>query len=222
VARSSPRWETVTTFTGTGSADQPAFTILADSIQWRVRWTCETERLRITTDPPPRRPKPLVDVACPGTGEAFGIVSGAVRLTIDAIGPWRLMVDQQVDTPLREPPFEGMDTAPVLRQGTFYPVEKTAKGTARLYQRADGSAVLRLEEFEVTSNVDLFVWLSEAVAPKTSAEAVGAPHEALGNLRSTLGNQSYVIPPDIPIDRVRSIVVWCEPLRIAYGAVALA
>ena len=133
-----------------------------------------------------------------------------------------MIIDQQIDTPLREPPFEGMATAPVLRQGTFFPVEKEAKGSARLYQRADGARVLRLEEFEVTTNVDLFVWLSEAPSPKTSAEAVAAPHKVLGNLRSTLGDQNYVLPPDLPLEKIKSIVIWCEPIRIAYGAAVLA
>lgn len=223
VARGAPRWETVTTLTGTGPAEPPAFQILKDSIQWRARWTCETGQLRITTDPPPRRPAALVDEACPGAEPrtGFAVVTGDVRLKIEATGPWKVIVDQQIDTPLAEPPFEGMATAPVAKQGTFYNVEKDARGTARIYSRPDGSAVLRFEDFEVSTNVDLFVWLSEAPAPKTSAEAVGSPYKVLGNLRSTLGNQNYTIPPDIPLDKVKSIVIWCEPIRIAYGAAAL-
>jgi len=215
--RGAPRWETVVTLTGTGAANPPAFPILRDSLQWRVRWRCETRTLRVTTDPPPRRGLPLVDGACPASGEGFAIVTGDVRLTITATGPWEVIVDQQVDTPLREPPFEGMATAPLLAEGAFYPIEKEAKGTARLYKRADGASVLRLEDFEVSNNVDLYVWLSEATAPRTSADAVAAPHVVLGNLKSTVGNQNYVLP-DIPLERVRSLVVWCEPVRIAYGA----
>jgi len=221
VVRGAPRWETVDTFTGTGAAEPAPFDILADAIQWRARWKCETGQLRITTDPPPRKGA-LVDAACPGNGEGFAIVTGKVRLKIEASGPWEVIVDQQIDTPLREPPFEGMATAPVLRQGTFFPIEKAAKGSARIYQRADGARVLRLEDFEVTTNVDLFVWLSEAPAPKTSVEAVAVPHKVLGNLRSTLGDQNYVLPPDLPLEKVQSVVIWCEPVRQAYGAASLA
>ncbi len=222
VVRGAPRWETVVTLTGTGPTDSAPFKILPDSIQWRARWKCDTGQLRITTDPPPRRPAAMVENPCPGKGEGFAIVSGDVRLKIEATGPWEVIVDQQVDTPLKEPPFEGMASAPVLRQGSFYNVEKEAKGTARLYQRADGARVLRLEDFEVSTNVDLFVWLSEAPAPKTSAEAVAAPYKVLGNLKSTVGNQNYVLPPDLPPEKVNSIVIWCEPVRIAYGAGTLA
>jgi len=219
--RGAPRWETVTTLTGTGPAEPPSFPILGDSIQWRARWRCEIGRLQITTDPPPRRPLPLVEGACPAKGEGFAIVTGDVRLRIEASGPWAVVVDQQVDTPLREPPFEGFATAAVVGQGPFSPIEKQARGTARLFTRADGTVFLRLEEFEVSNNVDLFVWLSEAVAPKTSADAVAAPHVVLGNLRSTIGDQNYLVPATVPLERVRSVVIWCEPIRIAYGGAPL-
>lgn len=221
-SRGAPRWETVTRFSGTGPATPPAFSILEDSIQWRVRWTCDSGRLQVTTDPPPRRPLPLVDSGCPGRGEGFAIVSGEITLDIKADGPWELVVDQQVDLPAREPPFEGMASAPVLRQGSFYSVDKAAKGTARLYRRADGATVLRLEDFEVTANVDLFLWLSEASEPKTSAEVIAAPYRVLGGLTSTVGDQNYVLPSDVALDKVRSLVIWCEPVRNAYGAAPLA
>ena len=222
VQRGAPRWDTVATLSGTGAADPPPFMILADSIQWRVRWSCDTGQLRVVTDPPPRRPAPLVDGACPGKGEGFAIVTGEVHLKVEATGPWHLNVDQQIDTPLREPPFDGMATAPVLRQGTFYNIDKMAKGTARLYRRADGATVLRLEGFEVTTNVDLFVWLSEVPSPKSTTDAGAAPHIVLGNLKSTVGDQNYVLPSDLVLDKVKSIVIWCEPIRQAYGAAALA
>lgn len=222
VVRGAPRWETVTTLTGTGPLEPPPFSILKDSIQWRARWKCDTGALTVTTDPPPRRAGPLVAGSCPGNGEGFAIVTGDVRLKIDAAGPWTVVVDQQIDTPLAEPPFEGMATAPVLRQGAFYNIEKSAKGTARLSKRADGATVLRLEDFDVTTNVDLFVWLSEAAAPKSSVDSVSAPHTVLGNLKSTLGNQNYVLPPSVLPEKVQSVIIWCEPVRQAYGAAALA
>ncbi len=221
VVRGAPRWETVTTSKGIGPTEPPAFSILKDSIQWRARWACDTGRLLITTDPPPRRGTPLVDAACPAKGEGFAIVSGDVRIKVDTPGSWDVIADQQVDTPLKEPPFEGMATAPVLRQGSLYPIEKDAKGTARVYKRADGANVLRLEGFEVTTNVDLFVWLSEAEAPKTSADAVAAPYVQLGNLKSTIGDQSYVLPADLPPERMKSLIIWCAPIRIAYGGAVL-
>jgi hypothetical protein len=74
--RASPRWEPVATFTGDTATETPAFTIAADSLQWRVCWRCATGTLQVTSTPPPRRGDPIVDGACPGEGEGFAIHTG--------------------------------------------------------------------------------------------------------------------------------------------------
>lgn len=239
--RSAPRWETVTTFTGIGTSTTGQFSILPGAIQWRARWSCQSGRMKLTSVPPPRRGEPMVDGECTGTATSkesagdqevgtgrqsdgpmgYSIITGVVRLAVVASGPWEITIDQQIDTPLMEPPLPAMATAKVLGEGDFYDVEMQGKGTARIYQLADGSRVLRLEDFEVSHNTDLFVWLSEAAAPRTSKDTVAAPHVELGNLKSTLGDQNYVLPADLAPERIRSIVIWCEPVRIAYAASAL-
>jgi hypothetical protein len=178
--------------------------------------------LRINADPPPRRPAPVVDSPCPEKGEGFAISTGRVRLAVDASGPWELTIDQQVDTPLDEPLLPGMATAPVVAQGSFYKLEMAGKGAAKLYVLPDGTRVVRLEGFEVPANTDLFLWFSEAASPRTSAEASASPHRVIGNLKSTSGNENYLVPADLPTERVNSVVIWCEPVSIAYAAAPLA
>lgn len=219
--RSAPRWETVTTFTGTGAFQSPEFAILQDAIQWRVRYTCTTGTLRITSTPPPRRPAPVADTPCPKESEGFSIVTGPVRISIEATGQWKAVVDQQVETPLNEPVPAGLGQGTVLGEGSFFRVEKDGKGTARLVRLADGRRVLRFEGFETSQNTDLFVWLSQAARPTTSKEITDAPRVEIGNLKSTLGTQNYEIPASVPTDAIRSIVIWCAPLAIAYTAAHL-
>lgn len=219
--RSAARWETVGTFSGSGPFETPELAILPDAIQWRVRYECESGSLRIESTPPPRRPGPLVDTACPKTGEAFSIQAVPTLVRIGASGPWKAIVDQQVETPLDQPLPPEAASAPVLAEGSFYPVEKSGQGTARLYQLADGRLILRLADFEVSQNTDLFVWLSEAAEPKTTAEVVSAPKVDIGNLKSTLGNQNYELPVDLPTDQIQSVIIWCEPVRVAYSAASL-
>lgn len=113
-------------------------------------------------------------------------------------------------------------TARVVAEGAFHKVEKEGKRSARMYQLADGRRVLRFEAFEVSANTDLFVWLCEAVAPRTTVDAQAAPRVSIGNLKSTLGDQNYEGPPDVPGERIRSIVIWCEPVSVAYIAAPLA
>ena len=219
--RTAPRWETVATFRGEGPLRSEPFQILDWSIQWRARWTCRAGSLEVRTDPPPRKGDPIVDASCPGEGSAFPIHTGSLRLDVAASGPWEVVVDQQIDTVLDEPPLPGMDGAVLVGEGTFTPVEMQGRGTARLYRLPDGRAAVRFEGFETSANTDLFVWLSEAADPRTSQEAVAAEYREIGNLKSTVGSQNYLVPTDLPVERVRSIVIWCAPVRIAYTAAPL-
>lgn len=220
--RSAPRWETVVTLEGAGPGRPAPFTVLAGAIQWRVRWSCETGSLTVTSTPPPRKNRAVVEGACPGQGEGYAIHTGEIRLDVNASGPWRAVVDQQLDTPLVEPPLPGMDPGAVVGQGQFVGVEMSGEGTARLFTLPDGRLALRFEDdFRVSANSDLFLWLSSAELPRTSKEALDSPHVRMGNLRSTLGSQNYVLPPDLTADRVRSVVIWCEPVAIAYAAAPL-
>lgn len=177
--------------------------------------------MTIESIPPPKKAGSLVASACPKKGEVFSIVSGDVRLKVDASGPWTARVEQQVDTPLTEPPLPGMEGAPVLGSGEFYDVERPGSGTAKLYDLPDGQRALRLDPFEVSQNTELYVWLSEADEPRTSAEAVAAPHMEIALLKSTLGTQNYVLPADLSISRIGSVVIWCAPVRIVYTAARL-
>lgn len=220
--KAAARWETVTTFNGSGPFQSPEFTILPGAIQWRVRYTCSTGAMRITSSPPPRRPAPVVDAACPKEDTGYSIVTGPVRIAIEATGQWKAVVDQQVDTPLDEPLLPGMTPDRVVASGSFYKVEVRGEGSAKLYRLPDGRRILRFENFETGENTDLFVWLSEARRPMTSSEAVNTPHVEIANLKSTIGTQNYEIPASVPTEKIRSIVIWCQPVAIAYAAAGLA
>lgn len=202
--------------------ETPAFTIAPGAIQWRVHWACDSGRLRIETRPAPPKPGALVDEACRQDGKAFSIQTGELRLAVQSPGHWSATVEQQVDTPINEPPLAGMESAPVLAQGSFYPVEKPGKGTVRLFQLPDGRRALRFsEDFEVFNNTDLVIWLSQVARPTTSAQAVENLHVELAPLKSTRGPQNYVIPPEIPTGSIRSVVLWCVPVPSVYIAAAL-
>lgn len=220
--RAAPRWETVVTLTGNGPQETDPFRILPHAIQWRVRWSCEQGNVRITTIPPPRRGRPLAEDSCGKEGTAFAVHSGDIRLHVETDGAWRAIVDQQLDVPLDEQPLPGMTPETVVAEGVFYDVEKTGRGQVRLHRLPDGRRLLRFEDFETSHNTDLFVWLTDAAHPTTSAEAVAAGRVVVGNLKSTLGSQNYEVPAELPPERIRSIVIWCQPVSVAYAAAALA
>ncbi len=219
--RAAPRWQEVGRFEGSAGNRTPAFTVDTGAIQWRLRWECQSGSMRVTTVSPPGESEPLANSSCPSEGEGFSIQTGEVHLDVEASGAWSAIVEQQVETPINEPILPQMAGAPVVAQGPFYEIDEEGKGTVTLYRLSDGRRALRLEDFEVHLNTDLVVWLSEAPRPTTSLEAVEAPHVEIGPLKSTLGPQNYVVPDDLPTNRIRSLVIWCPPIRSGYIAATL-
>ena len=220
--RAAPRWEPIATLSGS-SPDAESFEVSKRAIQWRARWRCSEGRLSLSVSPRPRSEPQRSGGRCPGRGDAEWIQSGRQRLSVKASGRWRVVVEQQVDTPLRERPLRAMRSgaARVLARGRFYRVERRGRGRAALYRLPSGRLALRFEDFHTSANTDLFVWLSEAPRPRTTKEAVRAPHTEFALLKSTLGDQNYLLPRDADPERIRSIVIWCEPVSIVYTAAAL-
>ncbi|MFN2506505.1 MAG: DM13 domain-containing protein, partial [Acidimicrobiales bacterium] len=152
----------------------------------------------------------------------FSIREGPAVLEVAATGGWEVLVDQQVETPASEPELAGMTDASLVAEGDFYGIDQEGTGKAALYRLPDGRRALRLEPFVVTPNSDLFVWVSETEAPRTSEQALHSAHVQVQELTATAGAQNYLLPDDIDATRIRSVVIWCEPVRTAYAAAALA
>lgn len=218
----APRWEDVTTLRGSGDAEREV-KIAEDAVQWRARWRCTRGDFELSVTPAPDDGNPLGRGSCPGTGEALGINTGKLELAVGARGSWRATVQQQVTEPISEPPLPAMkaDGAEVLASGRFYPVERRGNGKVDLYELANDRLALRLEDFETSANTDLFVWVSEAKRPKTTRQALRSRHDEFALLKSSGGSQNYLLPEGADADSVNSVVIWCEPIRIAYTAAML-
>lgn len=221
--RAAPRWEPVTSFSGSGATTKTV-NISEDAIQWRVRWRCEGGRMAITVSPAPRSGSARAAGDCTGGGEHSWVTSGRRELRVQASGPWRIEVEQEVDTALHEPPLPAMKSpdAKILARGDFYKIDRRGTGSARLYRLPNGRLALRMENFSTEPNTDLFVWLSEARRPRNTREAFRAPHIEAAALKSTLGDQNYMLPRGLDASKIRSIVIWCEPVQNAYTAATLA
>jgi hypothetical protein len=94
-------------------------------------------------------------------------------------------------------------------------------GTASAYQLEDGQRLLRLEDFASTNGPDLFVYLAVAGASEDDA-ALDADFVDLGVLSGNIGNQNYVIPADVDLDRYDSVVIWCRRFTTSFGVADLA
>jgi hypothetical protein len=97
----------------------------------------------------------------------------------------------------------------------------TVTGTATTFQLEDGRRVLRLEDFESTNGPDLFVYLTVAGTADDDA-ALDGDFVDLGELTGNIGNQNYVIPDDVDLERYTSVAIWCRRFTTSFGVADLA
>jgi hypothetical protein len=220
VLRSQPWWQGVTKLEGRGSMTATPFTVSANALQWRAKWTCETGRLLVRA---PGQARPVVDAPCPGAETGYSVRKGAVALEVTADGPWSLTVDQEVDLPLIEPPLPIM-SAPdtkVIFTGSLYRIDQVGTGTLNIYQTADGRHLLRLDSFFVTANIDLELRLSPLEAPNSTPQFMATPSVYAAPLDVTTGSLNFTLPADVNPARFKSVVVWCPIVDSAYAAATL-
>ena len=111
----------------------------------------------------------------------------------------------------------------VLASGTFSDADAAhrGRGTATIYQGADGRRTLRLTDFEVTNGPDLEVWLVTAENVSASSDVTGGEWLALGQLKGNIGDQNYDIPADADLSKYKSVVIWCEQFGVLFSPASL-
>jgi hypothetical protein len=109
----------------------------------------------------------------------------------------------------------------MLAQGSFYNVAHVGSGQAGVYQLADGSRILRLENFQVENGPDLYVYLVpvDSVPNTTGSEIPGSV--SLGRLKGNVGDQNYEIPADLDLGQYKSVVIWCQAFAVPFSAAPL-
>lgn len=135
------------------------------------------------------------------------------------------MMDEAIEadpTEMAEPMPEGeVDEMVILAQGQFYDLAHEGMGTATVYRLADGTVVLRFENFAVLNGPDLHVYLAtqDPVPNTIGVELEGAID--LGQLKGNIGDQNYVLPGGFDPEVFMSVVIWCQPFRVPFNAAAL-
>jgi hypothetical protein len=159
--------------------------------------------------------------SCPDVGTASSTGNGQGTLQVSASGPWRVVVSQQVDTALQEPPLAGMTSDSRLSGGRFHSIQNHGEGTVALYRLPSGRLALRFENFYTSASPGLRVWLSSARNVNSTLEARKAHHTDAGALRSTLGDYNQLLPRTVTAAELRTIVIWCPTVLIAFSAAPL-
>jgi len=115
-------------------------------------------------------------------------------------------------------------TEPVrLKSGRFRDQDRFHKGSgkATIYRLADGSQLLRLEDFKVTNGPDLRVILTRTQDPEQAGEVTGPGHLELSKLKGNMGNQNYPIPDDADVSSFNSVVIFCKPFKVIFSVAPL-
>jgi hypothetical protein len=109
-----------------------------------------------------------------------------------------------------------------LSKGSFKGLAHETKGTAAIYQLPDGKRTLRLTEFETSNGPDVHVYL--VAAPEASDNAIikRGGFIDLGSMKGNRGDQNYEIPPDVDLNKYRSVSIWCARFGVNFAAAALA
>jgi hypothetical protein len=112
-------------------------------------------------------------------------------------------------------------SAKVLEKGQFHNAEKTGKGTATIYQLANGKRVLRLTDFAVDNGPDLYVRLIAADDAKDTASVAKTDHVVLGKLKGNKGNQNYDVPENVDLSKYKVVSIWCNRFSVNFAAAPL-
>ena len=109
----------------------------------------------------------------------------------------------------------------VITKGSFKGLAHETKGTAAIYQLADGKRTLRLTEFETSNGPDVHVYLTGGQVEKGSDAIQQAGFIDLGSMKGNRGDQNYNISADIDLNKYRNVTIWCARFNVNFGEAAL-
>lgn len=103
-------------------------------------------------------------------------------------------------------------TATLLKKGTLEGINHTASGVASIYTLNDSSTVV-LDPYMSESGPDLKIYLSK--------DLDAGEYIRLGNLKSTMGKQTYSIPKGTDLTAYHYVHVWCEKYTVVFARAEL-
>ena len=144
-------------------------------------------------------------------------------LAIFAAGAWyafrpeRLFINQKVN--------EQFPTASAasnkLATGKFHSGAHETKGTATVFQLADGKKTLRLTDFATSNGPDVHVYLVASGDAKDDDSVTNAGFIDIGSLKGNIGDQNYDLPAGVDLAKYRAVTIWCKRFSVNFGTAPL-
>src|SRR5215469_1312928 len=109
----------------------------------------------------------------------------------------------------------------VLSSGPFHSVAHESKGTASIYQLANGTRILRFTNFATSNGPDVHVYLVAANDASDSDTVKKAGFREIGSLKGNIGDQNYELRADIDLSKYRAVTIWCQRFGVNFGTAPL-
>lgn len=130
--------------------------------------------------------------------------------------------DKMGDKMSGTPSAMGAKTAAIkVTTGTFHKVAHNTKGTASIFENADGSRELRLTGFSTADGPAVHVILVAAEDVKTSGAVTKAGYIDLGSLKKGKTAQSFKVPATIDLWKYLAVTIWCDKFDVNFGTAPL-
>jgi hypothetical protein len=134
-----------------------------------------------------------------------------------AFRPERLFIDQKVNEQ-----FSTVSAASnKLASGQFHSGAHETRGTATIFQLADGKKTLRLSDFATSNGPDVHVYLVAAGDAKDNDTVTKAGFIDIGSLKGNIGDQNYDLPADTDLAKYRAVTIWCKRFSVNFGTAPL-
>ena len=108
-----------------------------------------------------------------------------------------------------------------LVSGQFHSGAHETKGTATVFQLADGKKTLRLTDFATSNGPDVHVYLVAAADAKDNDTVKNAGFVDLGSLKGNIGDQNYDVPGNVDLTKYRAATIWCARFNVNFGTAPL-
>ena len=135
-----------------------------------------------------------------------------------AFRPERLVIDQKVNEQF---PTAASAASNKLASGQFHSGAHETKGTATVFQLADGKKTLRLTDFATSNGPDVHVYLVAADDAKDNDMVTKAGFIDVGSLKGNIGDQNYDLPANADLTKYRAVTIWCKRFSVNFGTAPL-
>ena len=135
-----------------------------------------------------------------------------------AFRPERLIVNKRAEETV---PVATASSLEALVSGPFHSIAHETKGTATVYQDANGTRILRFSNFSTSNGPDVHVYMVAADNAYDAATVEHAGFIDLGSIKGNIGDQDYTLGRDVDLSKYRAVSVWCKRFSVNFGTAPL-